>query len=259
MSAVRTERDGSVLHLVLDDEPRRNVLCAATSYELLCALRSVGAHSDGGHNSDGDHGDPSVIVIESASKLVFCTGADVRELMSAWSPWEIRELVALLPELIKAMRRCARPIVARVDGLCLAGGVGLALGADIVVAGDTAQFGLTELDVGLWPFIVSAVLERHCSPKRLMDLILSGEWIDATTAHQIGMVSRVVPADRMDAELDRLTGVLTHRSSWAVRMGKQALATGERLSFGQALHQAQNGLAEQIGPPITPNQDSTTV
>ena len=79
----------------------------------------------------------------------------------------------LLREVVLEMRDSPLPVVASVQGLCLAGGVGLILGCDIVLAADTAAFGLPEVDLGLWPFMVSALLGRHVSPKRAMEMMLS--------------------------------------------------------------------------------------
>ena len=90
-----------------------------------------------------------------------------------------------------AMRDCPVPVVARIQGLCLAGGIGLACGADVVLARESASFGMPEIDRGLWPFMVSALLARHLSPKHAMDRMLSGDRFDAKTAYEIGLVSRV--------------------------------------------------------------------
>ena len=77
------------------------------------------------------------------------------------------------------MRECPVPVVARVQGLCLAGGIGLATGCDVVLARESAAFGLPEVDRGLWPFMVSALLARHVSPKHAMDRMLVGDRFDA--------------------------------------------------------------------------------
>ena len=89
-------------------------------------------------------------------------------------------------DLVVAIRCCPVPVVARVQGLCLAGGVGLALGCDVVLASSAAAFGLPEVDLGLWPFMVSALLAVHVSPKVAIELMLTGRRIDATEAGRSG-------------------------------------------------------------------------
>ena len=98
--------------------------------------------------------------------------------------------------MIEAMRACSVPVVVRVQGLCLAGGVGLVLGADVAIASDQAAFGLPEIDRGLWPFMVGLLLGQHVSPKVAMDLMLTGRRFDAAEALRIGLLSRVVSHER---------------------------------------------------------------
>jgi enoyl-CoA hydratase/carnithine racemase len=112
--------------------------------------------------------------------------------------------------------------VARVQGLCLAGGIGLAAGCDVVLASENAMFGMPEVERGLWPFMVSALLTRHMSPKHAMDYMLTGERFDARTAWQLGLVSRVLPAESFDADVDAYVGKVAAAAPVAVRLGKAA-------------------------------------
>jgi enoyl-CoA hydratase/carnithine racemase len=153
-----------------------------------------------------------------------------------------------LRRVVEAMRSCPLPVVARVQGLCLAGGVGLALGCDLVVAADTASFGLPEVNLGLWPFMVSALLTRHVSPKVAMDLMLTGRRIGAAEALAVGLVSRVVPSADLDAEVDGLLRDLAAKPPMAVRLGKAAFASAaETAGLPHALEamQAQLSLLTQ--------------
>src|SRR5204862_8073347 len=130
----------------------------------------------------------------AAGEKVFCSGADLGVMTNDATGLEQHEGRGLIRDVVLAFRNCPRPIVARVQALCLAGGVGLALGCDVVLASSAAAFGLPEVSLGLWPFMVSALLERHVSPKHAMDLMLSTERIDAAAAYNMGLVSRVFPA-----------------------------------------------------------------
>jgi enoyl-CoA hydratase/carnithine racemase len=127
-----------------------------------------------------------------------------------------------LARLVVAMRECPVPVVARVQGMCLAGGIGLAAGADVVLARESAQFGMPEIDRGLWPFMVSALLGRHLSPKHAMDRMLAGDRFDARTAYEIGLVSRVFPDATFAADVDAYVAKLAAAAPVAVRLGKAA-------------------------------------
>jgi len=146
---------------------------------------------------------------------------------------------------VLAMRACPKPAVARVQGLCLAGGVGLAAGCDVVLASSNAAWGLPEVDRGLWPFMVSALLALDVAPKHAMDLMLSGERIDAERAERIGLASRVFPAGSFDTEVEAYVARLAAKAPVAVRLGKQAWAAAQQtptLSVALEAMQAQLSL-----------------
>src|SRR5439155_10406344 len=149
----------------------------------------------------------------------------------------------LLRDVVLAFRACPVPVVARVQGLCLAGGVGLALGCDVVLASSAAKFGLPEVGLGLWPFMVSALLARHVSPKHAMHLMLSAERIDAATAYQMGLVSRVYPAETFAGDVEAYVGKLAAAPPVAVRPGKAAWTTAEEAPLAPALEAMQAQLS----------------
>jgi enoyl-CoA hydratase/carnithine racemase len=130
-----------------------------------------------------------------------------------------------------------------VQGLCLAGGVGLVLGCDVVLASDAAAFGLPEVDLGLWPFMVSALLGRHTSPKRAMELMLSGRRISADEALDAGLVSRVVPAAELEEQTEALVAALAAKPPVAVRLGKAAFTAAMESALAPALEAMQAQLS----------------
>ena len=229
MSDLVVSRDGAVLRLHLDRQAKRNALSAEVLQGLLAALR--------------DPGGARVAVLTSAGR-VFCSGADLVQMAPDATGREVHEGRGLLREVVLAMRDCPLPVVAGVQGLCLAGGVGLVLGCDLVLAADTAAFGLPEVDLGLWPFMVSALLGRHASPKRAMEMMLSGRRVPAEEALDIGLLSRVVPADDLQAERAALVAALADKPPVAVRLGKAAFtgAMESTLEAGLAAMQAQLSL-----------------
>ena len=188
-------------------------------------------------------GDARVVLVTSAGARVFCAGADLVQMAPDATGLEVHEGRGLLREVVLAMRACPVPVVASVQGLCLAGGVGLVLGCDVVLAADTAAFGLPEVDLGLWPFMVSALLGRHTSPKRAMELMLSARRVPAAEALDLGLVSRVVPAAHLRAETQALVDALAAKPPVAVRLGKAAFTAAMESTLAPALEAMQAQLS----------------
>ncbi len=229
MGELTAIRDGAVLRLHIDREAKRNALSAEVLAGLLAGLRDVG--------------DARVVLLTSAGS-VFCSGADLVQMAPDATGLEVHEGRGLLREVVLAMRECPVPVVAVMQGLCLAGGVGLVLGCDLVIAADTAAFGLPEVDLGLWPFMVSALLARHTSPKRAMELMLSGRRVPAAEALELGLLSRVVPAGQLSEQVEQLVASLAAKPPVAVRLGKRAFAAAldSSLEAGLEAMQAQLSL-----------------
>ena len=229
---------GGVLRLHLDREAKRNALSGEVLTGLLAALRAVAAEP-----ADAP-GAARVVLLTSAGERVFCAGVDLGHMAPDATGLEVHEGRGLLREVVLAMRACPVPVVASVQGLCLAGGVGLVLGCDLVVAADSAAFGLPEVDRGLWPFMVGALLGRHVSPKRAMDLMVTGRRVPAAEALEMGLLSRVVPAAELRSRTEELVEELAGKPPLAVRLGKAAfLAAMETpLEPGLSAMQAQLSL-----------------
>jgi enoyl-CoA hydratase/carnithine racemase len=233
MSDVRVERDGRVLRLVIDREDKRNALSRDVLQGLVDGVRSATADDGVG-----------AVVVASAGDKVFSAGADLSVMAADATGLEQHEGRGLLKDLVVEIRTCPKPVVARVQGLCLAGGIGLAAGCDVVLARETASFGMPEVERGLWPFMVSALLTRHVSPKHAMDYMLTGERFDARTAYAMGLVSRVFPAASFDADVDAYVDKVANAAPVAVRLGKAAwVAAAETTSLPAALEAMQAQLS----------------
>ena len=230
MSDLAVTVEDLVLRLHIDREPKRNAL----NGEVLRGIR----------DSLLDTGPARAVLLTTAGDRVFCSGADLVQMAPDATGLEVHEGRGLLREVVLAMADCPLPVVASVQGLCLAGGVGLIMGCDVVIASDAAAFGLPEVDLGLWPFMVSALLGRHVSPKRAMEMMLSGRRVPAAEALEMGLISRVVPAAELETQVAELMTALAHKPPVAVRLGKAAFraALASSLPAGLDAMQAQLSL-----------------
>jgi enoyl-CoA hydratase/carnithine racemase len=163
-----------------------------------------------------------VIVITGAGDKAFCAGADLTGMRSDSSFLEVHDARGELARLFLEMDDLGKPTVARVRGYALAGGFGLALACDFVVASDDAQFGTPEINVGLWPYMITVPLLRSMPPKKVLELMLTGRRVDAAEADRIGFVTRVVPVDELDAATAELTATLASKSPAIVKLGRDA-------------------------------------
>jgi methylglutaconyl-CoA hydratase len=219
--AVRTE--GDVLWLTLDREEVRNALNDDLMIELTEAL--VRAPDD-----------PAVraIVLTGAGDRAFCAGGDLKTGAGTFSH-DHAQTGTTIATLLRAADACPLPLIARVNGHCLAGGMGLAAMCDMVVAVAPARFGLPEVKVGMFPMHVAAVLRYLIPPRTFTELCLTGEPITAAQALEAGLVNYVVEPAELDAKVAWLLGRITDKSPTAIRRGKYALRAIHDMSFEESL------------------------
>ncbi len=226
MANLRIESDGrGVRTLTIDREARRNALDRATLEELEAAIDAAAAVSD-----------VRVLVLRGAGTRAFSAGADLEELLAHETIDDRRRHFDGVARVIQAMHRAPQPVIARVQGFALAGGCGVAVAADFTIASDDAVFGLPEIGIGLLPMVVSApILRATGSRKTVLDLVLTGRRVAASEARELGLVTRVVPVDRLDAEVAALATQLAALSPAALRLGKEAIYTMSEMEYGAAL------------------------
>jgi enoyl-CoA hydratase/carnithine racemase len=135
-----------------------------------------------------------------------------------------------------------KPIIARVRGYALAGGFGLACACDFVVASNDAQFGTPEINVGLWPYMITVPLLRSMPPKTALDLMMTGRRVDATEAQRLGFVQRVVPVDALDATVDALAADLAAKSPLIMKWGRGSFYRTLEMNADEALDYLQGML-----------------
>ena len=216
MANVKIERTGNgIATLVIDRESKRNALNRAT-LDALCDHLDLLTAEEG----------VRVIILRGAGDQAFCAGADLREVLKCETLAESRAHFDGVRRVIVRLQNAPQPTISRVAGFALAGGCGLAVATDFTIAGEGAVFGLPEINLGLLPLIVSEPIYRAVgSRKVLLDLALTGRRVQASEAHQLGMVTRVVPDGELDAEVSSLADQLAGQSPAALRMGKEALYT----------------------------------
>jgi methylglutaconyl-CoA hydratase len=220
---LRVERRGHTLWLTIDRPERRNAL----SPEVLAG---ISAGLDEAAADDGIR----AIVLTGAGDRAFCAGADLAKGAGSFEFDPSRPHLAYADLLRKAWAS-PTPMVARVNGHCLAGGMGLFAVCDLAVAAEHASFGLPEVKIGLFPAQVLSVLQHLIGPRLLAELCLTGEPIDAHRAERIGLVNHVVPAAALDAKTEWLLERIVGKSPTAQRRGKTMMRAAFDMSFEQSI------------------------
>ena len=243
---ITIEVKDKVATITLSREERRNAISSTMMTELLDAIKK---YDD----------DPNVlaIVLTGAGSKVFCAGADFGESMGATASFLDRhEEQRKFAELFKIIKGLKKPLLGRINGHALGGGLGLACACDIVIAADDCRFGTPEINVGLFPYVIMATLLRFTSaPKRLLEMMLTGESVDAKEAQQLGLVNYAVPREQLDAKVDEITKKIVNKSPAILRLGRRAFYTIRDMEYEKALEYlasmlAINTMAEDVAEGI---------
>ncbi len=217
-----TRRDGGVLTLTINRPEQRNALSPAVLSGITGALRDA-----------RDDRDLRAIVLTAVGDKAFCAGADLGSGKSF--KFDYSEPRLPMPELFRLARNANVPIVGRINGTCMAGGMGLLAICDLAVAADHALFGLPEVKVGVYPMQVLSVLQHVVPRRRLLELCFTGEPVSAAEALDMGLLSRVVPAAQLDDAVNTLVGRIADKSPTAIRRGKYATYAIEAMSFEESI------------------------
>jgi len=229
MSDLKCEKRDRALWLIIDREAKRNALSAGVIDGILDGLKAGVA-------------DPEVaaIVVTGAGDKAFCAGAD---LDPKSAPFQMDASAARFAyaDALRAMIHCEKPLVARINGACMAGGMGLLGACDIAIAADHAKFGLPEVGIGVFPMMVAAVLQNRLDipARELAALCLTGDPIDAKRARKLRLVNDVVPGVDLDFAVHALVEKLASRSPTALRLGKRAMTAMRGMGWDEALAYAE--------------------
>jgi len=195
-----------------------------------------------------------VVVIAGAGKA-FCAGHDLKEMRSNHDKGFMQALFRQCGELMLTLTRMPQPVIARVHGIATAAGCQLVSMCDLAVAADVAKFAVSGINVGLFCSTPAVGLARNLGRKAALEMLLTGDFIDAMEAKTKGLVNRVVPADALDAEVERLTQSILAKSAVAVRIGKgmyyKQLEMGLTEAYDYASQvMARNMMSEDAGEGI---------
>lgn len=238
------QRRGAVARVTINRPERRNALDTS----VLSGLRSCLAEVKGDESL-------RVVVLTGAGDKAFSAGADILDPSSpvAGSPAgnatgsltaaDLHESRGALAALFGDIWELGKPSIARVRGYALAAGMGLALACDLVVAADDAVFGTPEIDIGIWPYMVTVAMLQSMSPRHALELMLTGRRVSAEEGERLGFLNRVVTAGELDRTVDDLADLLAKKPP-------RALAAG-RASFYRVLHLSASDALAYLQPLLS--------
>jgi enoyl-CoA hydratase len=215
---------GHVATVTLNRPEQRNPLSATMLRDLASALRWCKEESD-----------VRVVVLTGAGR-VFCAGADLSSFDGETSAIDKFRSRDLFVDLFVLMAELGKPIVGRINGHALAGGFGLACSCDILVAVDEATFGTPEINVGIWPMMIQAILSRNVPRKVLLEMEMLGDRWTSAQLQSLGIVNRVVPHEQLDSAVGEITEKLARKSPAAMRLGRDSFYRQQDMDFRAAMH-----------------------
>ena len=216
----------AVARVTLNRPDKRNPLGPSMIGGLIAALERARA-------------DASVraVVLTGAGK-VFSAGGDLSAMGQRGASGG-DAIAGTLPDLFLLIGRLGKPVVAMVNGHALAGATGLVAACPLAIASSDAHFGTPEINVGLWPMMIMATIFRCVGRKRGLEMVMTGERLDAAEAARIGLINRAVPADKLEEETAALCAKLTSKSPRIMELGLLGFEAAEDLALEPALHELQ--------------------
>jgi enoyl-CoA hydratase/carnithine racemase len=216
--------DSGVATITLDQPDTRNALSDALLDDLIAAFTAA-----------RDDDAVRCVVLTSSHEKVFSSGGDLAGFAARAPLAHKHAAIARFPRLFELIGTLGKPSLCAANGHVLAGALGLALACDLIIARDGARFGCPEINVGVFPFMIMALIYRNLPRKKTNELLLLGEQISAQEAERIGLVNRVVPAEEFDGAVTAWAEALAAKSPLLMRMGKDAMYRQQDMAFEQAL------------------------
>ncbi|HYU57976.1 MAG TPA: enoyl-CoA hydratase-related protein [Actinomycetota bacterium] len=233
--SVRFEVRGAGAWLTIDREERRNALSPEVIRELIeCLARAT------------QDEDVRAVVVTGAGEKAFCAGGDIGGFAGGEA---VETAPAAIGRLLDLIWHHPKPTIARVNGRALGGGFGLLLACDVAIAADDVEVGMPEIDIGLWPHVITAVVQRRVPRNVALELMLTGRRVGAEEAARWAMVNRIVPRAELDRAVEDLVATIAAKSPAIIRLGKRSFAGTEDRRFGDAIAFLKEMLAENLEAP----------
>lgn len=226
----RTLADG-VAVLALNRPERRNALSTELMTAFVARLEEVKRDES-----------VRVVVVTGEGDKAFCAGGDLSPGGNMGGMLSMHDARGAFVAMFQAMAGLGKPILARVKGHCLGGGLGLMLACDLAVASESATFGTPEIRVGLFPMMIMTLIFRNIGRKRGMEMILTGERLGAAEAASIGLINRAVPDESLDDAVLELAERIAAFSPAVLKLGRDAFYAQEDLPYAQALEYLRSQL-----------------
>ena len=235
---IGAERDGPILRLTLENPPA-NALSIA-------AMEALQAKLDAARDDDSIR----VVVIAGSGKL-FSAGHDLKEMTAHRRDTDggrafFEQAFATCSRLMRSIIDLPKPVIAEVDGIATAAGCQLVATCDLAIASDRSRFGVNGIDVGLFCSTPAVALTRNVTMKRAMEMLLTGEMIDAATALEFGLVNRVVPKEALTDTVVEMARTIAAKSPEAVAFGKKAVREQAGLSLADAYASASKVMVKNM-------------
>jgi len=221
--SVKFRLDKGVARITLN-RPEHNLLNEAMLREIADGIAFA-----------GEHDEVKLIVLDSACK-VFSGGVDVGE----YTAERVYQMLDAFHAAFSGMLEVGKPVVCVVNGPAIGGGAELAAFGDIVIATPKARFAQPEITIGVFPPLASTILPFLVGPKRALEIILTGEAVTAERAHQLGLVTQLVPEAKLEQTVNELVGRIAGNSAPVLAMAKKAILGGMGLSLQDGLKKSMN-------------------
>jgi enoyl-CoA hydratase/carnithine racemase len=236
---VLTARDGPVLTLTLNRAGARNALSEGLMAALQEALDAAASDAE------------TRVIVLGAEGPAFSSGHDLKEMTSHRASADggreaFARIFAQCSRLMQTIVRHPKPVIARVQGIATAAGCQLVASCDLAVASSTARFATPGVNIGLFCSTPMVALSRNVSRKQAMEMLLTGEMIDAEHAYRIGLINRIAAPDALDAETTKLAVLIASKPRATVKIGKEAFTRQLEMPLGEAYDYASRVMTENM-------------
>lgn len=234
---ISATRDGPILRLTLENPPAN-----ALSIAAMGALQS---------ELDAARDDDIRVVVIAGSGKLFSAGHDLKEMTAHRKDADcgrafFERTFATCSRLMQSIVDLPKPVIAEIDGIATAAGCQLVASCDLAVASERSRFGVNGIDVGLFCSTPAVALTRNVSMKRAMEMLLTGEMIDAATALEFGLINRLVPPEALTDTVNEMAKAIAAKSPAAVKLGKKAVRAQAGLNLADAYEHASKVMVENM-------------